>query len=121
YKCEHTRMGKAMAIKLLHGEIAHDDEAQQRFRQEARAASKLSHPNTVGVFDYGTSDGLAYLVMEYVRGKDLGRILRSVEYLIPPRAAAFAIQACDSLAEAHDKGIVHRDLKPENLLVSEAR
>lgn len=121
YKCEHTRMGKVMAIKLLHGEIARDQEVQRRFRREAQAASKLSHPSTVSIFDFGTADGLMYLVMEYVAGEDLGRILRGVGHIEPARAAALAAQACGSLAEAHDKGVVHRDLKPENLLVTRLR
>ena len=118
YKCEHTRMGKVMAIKLLHGDLARDAEVQRRFRREAQAASRLSHPNTVSIFDFGTADGLMYLVMEYVSGDDLGRILRTSHHLPPTRVAAIAAQACGSLAEAHDKGIVHRDLKPENLLIS---
>jgi serine/threonine-protein kinase len=118
YKCEHTRMGKVMAIKLLHGDLARDQEVQRRFRREAQAASRLSHPNTVSIFDFGTSDGLMYLVMEYVSGEDLGRVLRGAGQLPPTRVAAIAAQACGSLAEAHDEGIVHRDLKPENLLIS---
>jgi serine/threonine-protein kinase len=118
YKCEHTRMGKIMAIKLLHGDLARDAEVQRRFRREAQAASRLSHPNTVSIFDFGTADGLMYLVMEYVSGEDLGKILRTAHHLPPTRVAAIAAQACGSLAEAHEKGIVHRDLKPENLLIS---
>jgi hypothetical protein len=121
YKCEHTRMGKLMAIKLLHGDLARDVEIQRRFRREAQAASRLSHPNTVSIFDFGTSDGLMYLVMEFVPGDDLGKLLRGAGHIPPTRAAALAAQACGSLAEAHDKGIVHRDLKPENLLVARFR
>ena len=118
YKCEHTRMGKVMAIKLLHGDLARDPEIQRRFRREAQAASKLSHPSTVSIFDFGTSDGLMYLVMEFVGGEDLGKVLRTAGYMACTRAAAIAAQACGSLAEAHENGIVHRDLKPENLLIS---
>lgn len=118
YKCEHTRMGKIMAIKLLHGDLARDPDIQRRFRREAQAASKLSHPTTVSIFDFGTSDGLMYLVMEYVNGEDLGKILRTHGHLPCPRVAAIAVQVCESLAEAHNAGIVHRDLKPENLLIT---
>src|SRR5438132_831609 len=102
YKCEHTRMGKVMAIKLLHGDLARDQEVQRRFRREAQAASKLAHPNTVGIFDFGTSDGLMYLVMEYVSGDDLGRVLRTLGHLPVPRAIAIVAQACGSLQQAHD-------------------
>ncbi len=121
YKCEHARMGKLMAIKLLHGELARDQEIQRRFRREAQTISKLSHPCTVGIFDFGTSDGLMYLAMEYVSGDDLGKVLRAQTTLPPPRVAAFAAQACGSLSEAHELGIVHRDLKPENLIVTRLR
>ncbi|MEI8257732.1 MAG: protein kinase, partial [Deltaproteobacteria bacterium] len=121
YKCEHTRMGKIMAIKLLHGDLARDVEIQRRFRREAQAASRLSHPNTVSIFDFGTSEGLMYLVMEYVSGEDMGRVLRATRHMPSTRAAAIAAQACGSLAEAHENGIVHRDLKPENLLISQLK
>src|SRR5579871_2140121 len=84
YKCEHVRMGKIMAIKLLHGELARDTEVQRRFRREAQAASRLSHPSTVSIFDFGTADGLMYLVMEFVAGDDLGKILRTSHHLEGP-------------------------------------
>jgi serine/threonine-protein kinase len=121
YKCEHVRMGKAMAIKLLHGDLARETKVLERFRREAQAISRLSSPYTVSVFDYGTSDGLTYLVMELVEGEDLGRLLRARHHLAPTRAARIVAQACESLAEAHEKGIVHRDVKPENLLVIRGR
>lgn len=121
YKCEHIRMGKAMAIKLLHGDLARETKVLERFRREAQAVSRLSSPYTVSVFDYGTSEGLTYLVMELVDGDDLGRVLRARHHLTPTRAARIVAQACESLAEAHEKGIIHRDVKPENLLVVRRR
>ena len=117
YRCEHTKMGKAMAIKLLHGDLARDRKVLERFRREAQAVSRLSSPYTVSVFDYGTSDGLTYLVMEIVEGEDFGRLLRARGTISPIRLARICAQACESLAEAHDKGIIHRDVKPENILV----
>lgn len=117
YKVEHQRMGKIAAMKVLHRDLATDKEVVKRFRREAEAVSKLTHPNAVQTFDFGTSEGAMYLVMEYVRGEDLGVILRRDGFLSYKRAAPILIQICGALAEAHELGIVHRDLKPENLLV----
>jgi serine/threonine-protein kinase len=78
YKAEHVRMGKALAVKILRGSFASDAEAVERFRAEARIVSRLSHPNTIAVFDFGEIEGGEgfYLAMEYVPGKDLAAVLR---------------------------------------------
>jgi predicted Ser/Thr protein kinase len=117
YRAEHARIGKILALKLLTGELTRDSDQVARFKREALMASKLSHPNTVQVFDFGDADGLAYLAMEYVRGTDLGSVVSSAGQLGHERAARIIVQVCSSLAEAHDKGIVHRDLKPENIMI----
>ena len=117
YKAEHARIGKVLALKLLTGELTRDSGQLGRFKREALMSSRLSHPNTVQVFDFGEADGLAYLAMEYVRGTDLGSLVTEVGRLSPERTAKIVIQICSSLAEAHGKGIVHRDLKPENIMV----
>jgi serine/threonine-protein kinase len=117
YKVEHQRMGKIAAMKVLHRDLAHDKEVMKRFRREAEAVSKLTHPNTVQTFDFGMADGALYLVMEYVRGEDLGALLRRDGPLPWRKVAPIFISVCDALAEAHELGIVHRDLKPENILV----
>jgi serine/threonine-protein kinase len=117
YKAEHARIGKVLALKLLTGELTRDAEQVGRFKREALMASRLSHPNTVQVFDFGEADGLAYLAMEYVKGTDLGSLVEGEGRLSPDRTAKIVIQICSSLAEAHDKGIVHRDLKPENIMI----
>jgi serine/threonine-protein kinase len=117
YRVEHARIGKLMALKLLTGELTRDGVQVARFKREALMASKLSHPNTVQVFDFGTADGLVYLAMEYLRGEDLGRIIRREGALSVERTAKIVIQIASSLSEAHEKGIVHRDLKPENILI----
>jgi eukaryotic-like serine/threonine-protein kinase len=117
YKVEHARIGKLMALKLLTGELSRDQELVGRFKREALMVSKLSHPNTVQVFDYGAAEGITYLAMEYLRGDDLGRIIRKTGPLSPERTAKIVIQICSSLAEAHDLDIVHRDLKPENIMI----
>ena len=121
YKVEHLAMGKLAAMKVLHSSLTQDREVAQRFRREAEAVSKLSSPNTVQVFDFGESGGSSYLVMELVKGEDLGAILRRDGPMPFARLAPMLIQVCDALSEAHEAGIVHRDLKPENLLVSRAR
>ncbi|HEY3498888.1 MAG TPA: serine/threonine-protein kinase, partial [Polyangiaceae bacterium] len=117
YKAEHARIGKILALKLLTGELTRDSDQLGRFKREAQMSSRLSHPNTVQVFDFGEADGLAYLAMEYVRGTDLGSLVSQAGRLSPDRTAKIVIQICSSLAEAHGKGIVHRDLKPENIMV----
>jgi serine/threonine-protein kinase len=121
YKVEHLAMGKLAAMKLLHPALTQDAEIGRRFRREAEAVSRLSHPNTVQVFDFGESLGLMYLVMELVKGEDLGQILRRDGPLPFRRARPILMQVCDALSEAHEAGVVHRDLKPENLLIARAR
>jgi serine/threonine-protein kinase len=117
YRAEHARIGKLMALKLLTGELSRDAQQVARFKREALLASKLSHPNTVQVFDFGSSDTLVYLAMEFLRGEDLSKVIRREGPLSAERTAKIVIQICSSLAEAHDKGIVHRDLKPENIII----
>ena len=117
YKAEHARIGKVLALKLLTGELTRDAGQLARFKREAEMSSRLSHPNTVQVFDFGEADGLAYLAMEYVRGRDLGAIVDEAGRLDSTRTMRIVIQICSSLAEAHEKGIVHRDLKPENIMI----
>ena len=121
YKVEHLAMGKLAAMKVLHPSLTQDREVAQRFKREAEAVSRLSSPNTVQVFDFGESGGSMYLVMELVKGEDLGAILRRDGPMPFARLAPMLIQICEALSEAHEAGIVHRDLKPENLFVSRAR
>ena len=118
YKIEHQRMGKIAAMKVLHRDLAADKEVIGRFRREAEAVSRLTHPNTVQVFDFGTAQGALYLVMEYVRGLDIGSLIDRDGAMTFDRAAPLFGQVCAALAEAHELGIVHRDLKPENILVT---
>jgi eukaryotic-like serine/threonine-protein kinase len=121
YKVVHTGMGKIAAMKLLHTSLSGDKELINRFHREATAISKLNHPNIVQVFDFGRVDNSVYLVMEYLRGEDLGNILKRDGPLEFVRVAPILIQICDALTEAHDAGIIHRDLKPENVRVSRTK
>jgi len=118
YRVEHVRMGKIAAMKVLHRDLAQDPEVVVRFEREAAAISKLHHPHTVQVFDFGTAGGALYLIMEWVRGRDLGRIIDRDGPMPWVRAAPLLAQICGALSEAHELGIVHRDLKPENVLIT---
>jgi eukaryotic-like serine/threonine-protein kinase len=117
YRVEHARIGKLMALKLLTGELTRDPRQVARFKREALMVSRLSHPNTVQVFDFGASEGLVYLAMEYLKGEDLGHLIRRIGPLSVARTLKIVVQICSSLSEAHAKGMVHRDLKPENIIV----
>jgi len=121
YKVEHVHIGKLMAMKLLAGALSRDPAVIKRFKREALAASRLSHPNTVQVFDFGQANNLTYLVMELVAGDDLARVLRVDGPMPSVRMAKLLVQICGSLSEAHGAGIVHRDLKPENVLLVRSR
>ncbi len=121
YKVEHVHIGKLMAMKLLHGELARERDVVKRFKREAEAASHLSHSNTVQIFDFGRDQGLMYLVMEYLEGRDFGQIIQLEGPLSFARVARICAQVCASVAEAHANGIIHRDLKPENVMVVQGR
>jgi serine/threonine-protein kinase len=118
YRVEHLRMGKIAAMKVLHRDLVGDPEVVHRFEQEAAAVSRLHHPHTVQVFDFGAAQEALYLIMEYVRGLDLGHIVKRDGPLPWSRAAPLFAQISGALQEAHELGIVHRDLKPENVLIT---
>jgi tRNA A-37 threonylcarbamoyl transferase component Bud32 len=119
FKAEHVRMGKALCIKVLRGPLARDPELAARFRSEARVVSRLSHPHTIAVFDFGELEGNEgfYLAMEYLHGENLFDVLRREGRLPEARAAAIGEQLLGALGEAHEAGIVHRDVKPANVML----
>jgi serine/threonine-protein kinase len=122
YRAEHTQISKVMAIKLLHRELQENSENEARFHREAESASRLNHPNTVHVFDFGrTKSGSLYLVMEYVDGDDLAKVLEKDGAMPFGRVAYLCAQVASSVSDAHASGIVHRDLKPENIVISKVR
>ncbi|MSP90423.1 MAG: serine/threonine protein kinase [Myxococcales bacterium] len=109
---------RVVAVKVLAPHLITDEKQIARFEQEARAASQLRHPNSIGVLDFGQSDGYIYMVLEYLTGDTLTGVLRRGR-VEPQRALYMMRQICKSLAEAHSKGIIHRDLKPDNIFVCE--
>jgi serine/threonine-protein kinase len=115
------QLDREVAVKLLRPQFSADPGFAARFKQEARAAGGLSHPNIVGVYDYGTdgTDGDQYIVMELVEGRDLSAILRERGSLSVDDAVRIAIGVASALEVAHRKGIVHRDVKPGNILITD--
>ncbi len=120
YEAEHLVFEKRVALKVLRADVSERQNAVERFRREARSASRIGHPNIVEVFDFGeTPSGASYYAMEMLRGEDLGDKISRDGCLPPARVADLAAQCCRALAAAHEKGIVHRDIKPENIFVIE--
>jgi len=120
YKAEQVAMRRPVALKMLHPQLVQDAEVVTRFENEAAACSKLTHPNTITVHDFGQAeDGSLFIAMEYVSGSSLEQVLRESGALPWARCVKIAQQICASLAEAHTHGIVHRDLKPGNIMLFE--
>ncbi|MCO4763626.1 MAG: serine/threonine protein kinase [Myxococcales bacterium] len=118
YKCTHTATGDTLAIKVLRTDVADNLDVVARFRMEAKATSRLKHPNTVRVFDFGQmDDGNLFLAMEFLDGRTLTDLMRKEGPLEPERLVHVGLQVLKSLSEAHSKGLVHRDLKPDNIFV----
>ena len=118
YRARQVALDREVAIKLLPLEVSADKAFADRFVREARAMAKLSHPNIISVFDFGTTgEGHLFFVMEYVEGANVSQIIRGPG-LGPDQAVAIAGQVCTALAYAHGKGVVHRDIKPANVMVS---
>ncbi|HBX78500.1 MAG TPA: Stk1 family PASTA domain-containing Ser/Thr kinase [Acidimicrobiaceae bacterium] len=113
-----SALDRPVAVKVLFPEFATDPSFVERFRREAQSAANLTHPNIVGVYDWGAESGTYYIVMEYVDGQSLAEILRATGPLHPRRAAEIAFDVAGALGVAHQRGVVHRDVKPGNVLIS---
>lgn len=119
YRGHDLLLDRRVAVKVLQPSLAQDQELVTRFRMEARAAARLSHPNIVAVYDWGSDDEQTYyMVMEYVAGTDLRDLLVGRGFLQPAQAAEIMASVCEGLAAAHVHGVVHRDIKPENVLIA---
>ena len=116
-----TRLDRTVALKIMHAELANDEDFVRRFVAEARSVAKLSHPNVVTVYDQGADGRILYLAMEYVPGRTLRDLLHERTRLRPREALDIIEGVLSGLAAAHAAGIAHRDVKPENVLLGDAR
>jgi serine/threonine-protein kinase len=120
YTAVDERLGRTVALKIIHPSQATNVHFVDRFADEAQTIARLTHPNVVAVYDQGRHQGLPYLVMEYVQGRTLRDLLTQRRRLNPVEALAILEQMLAAIAAAHRAGLVHRDVKPENVLVAEA-
>jgi serine/threonine-protein kinase len=119
YLAYDRQLSRDVAIKVLFPEFSRDDSFVRRFRREAQSVANLTHPNIVGIYDWGEQDETYYIVMEYVEGRSLSDILRQEGNLHPDRAADVAADIAAALAFAHRSGVIHRDVKSANVLVTD--
>ncbi|MFY9929635.1 MAG: protein kinase, partial [Streptosporangiaceae bacterium] len=118
YLAMDTRLDREVALKVMHAELARDEDFVRRFIGEAKSVARLSHQNVVAVFDQGSDGPFLYLAMEYVPGRTLKELLRDSGRFPPATTLEIMSGVLDGLAAAHRSGIVHRDVKPENVLVT---
>ncbi len=119
YRARDRLLDRPVALKVLFPELSVDRAFVERFRREAQAAAKLSHPNIVPVFDWGEDAGSYFIVMEFIDGRPLSAVLRESGPLESARAAQITAQVAAALASAHRHGVVHRDIKPGNVLITD--
>ncbi len=117
YNARRLRINDEVAVKILHPETTLDAVSQIRFEREAQAAARIKHPNIVTIHDFGTSNGLTYLVMELLQGPTLGEELARHNGLTVERTLNILLPVCQAIGVAHQEGIIHRDLKPSNILL----
>ena len=119
YLANDTFLDRKVAVKVLRGDLANDEKFIRRFQREAYAASTLSHPNIVEMYDVGEDNGTYYIVMEYIEGRTLKQLLKKRGSLTAPEVVDIMLQLTDGIAHAHDMYIIHRDLKPQNIMISD--
>jgi len=119
YLARDTRLERTVAIKILPAHLSSNPDSHQRFEQEAKSISSLQHPNICVVHDIGSQDGVDFMVMEYVAGQTLDKLIPAGG-LATDLAMKYAVQIAEALSRAHAAGIVHRDLKPANIMVDES-
>jgi serine/threonine-protein kinase len=117
YLARDTTLDRPVAVKVMHREMSEQADQLERFRQEARAVAKISHPNVVSVIDAGEDGGYPYIVFEYVEGETLKARINRVGALDVQEALAYAIEIARGLTVAHARNMVHRDIKPQNVLI----
>ena len=118
YEAQHRDLKKRVAIKTLLPSLASNADAKERFLREGEAASRIRHPHVVDVTDLGSEGSVIYLVMEYLEGEDLARLLSRQGFLPATQAADIMLPVAAAIATAHEQGVIHRDLKPENIFLA---
>jgi Protein kinase domain len=118
YRAEDLRLGRNVALKLLAPELSQNEKFQQRFMRESRLAAAIDHPNIIPIYEAGEVDGLLYIVMRYVDGSDLKKVIEQEGPLDPARISMLLRQVAGALDVAHSRGLVHRDVKPGNVLLA---
>jgi serine/threonine-protein kinase len=122
YKANHLSLDRPVVLKLLKKSFLNDPSIEQRFHREARAASRLNHPNSISIIDFGkTDDNTLFMAMEYLSGRSLARVIAEDQPIPEARVVHIGAQILAALAEAHALGIIHRDLKPENVMLESRR
>jgi hypothetical protein len=119
WKAKDLVLARAVAVKILRQDLAHEADVTERFHREAVAAAGLTHPHIISVFDSGTDDGLHFIVMEHFTGRSLWQVLAQEGPMEPQAATALMLPVLDALGFAHQQGLVHRDIKPGNILVGD--
>ena len=122
YRAVQELIGREVAVKVLHDYLVSDDEFIKRFKQEAKASSRLNHPNIITIYDFGVipqGGGRPYIAMDLLNGTPLSDVIAEVNHIPATEAVPIFIQVCQALAEAHRQGVVHRDIKPEKIVLVE--
>jgi serine/threonine-protein kinase len=121
YRGEHVTLNRAVAIKVLPRELAQKDESRARFEREAQIVASFKHPNIVNVFDFGEYEGMFYMVMEFLEGRELSDVLKADGAISPAEAYPILHDVAAALDYAHAQGFVHRDVKPSNIMLQPTR
>ncbi|MEM8666908.1 MAG: serine/threonine-protein kinase [Planctomycetota bacterium] len=120
FEAEHRLLKRPCAIKLIRSDLGMGETVLQRFQDEVRASARLTHPNTIEIYDYGlTKDGTFFFAMELLPGKNLSDLVKASGAIPPARVVHLLIQVCGALREAHSAGLIHRDIKPANIFASQ--
>jgi eukaryotic-like serine/threonine-protein kinase len=117
YKARHFELDRIVALKLIRPELARNPEMLRRFKQELILARQVTHKNAIRIFDLGQSDGIKFITMDFVEGRDLRQILVERGKFPAEEAAKIMLQICRALEAAHTEGVIHRDLKPQNIML----
>ena len=119
YRAEDLELGRVVALKIPHKQFASDEGFLERFRREARAAAKLNHPNIVSIYDVGQENGVYFIVMEYVKGVTLKKLIQKDAPLSTEKVVHIAMQIAKAMEFAHEHEIIHRDIKPQNVIITD--